>query len=64
MHVSRSDRDFSIITFQPLPDLRVTWLACGIHSFLNNLKIDMICGMKEASGSENPLEINSLLLSI
>jgi hypothetical protein len=57
MHVSRSDPDFSILTFRSLPDMRATMPASGIHCFLNNLKIDMICGMKEANGSKNILEI-------
>ena len=57
MHASRSDPDFSIFTFQPLPDIRVTSPAWGIYSFLDNLKIGMICGMKEVNGSGNLLEI-------
>jgi hypothetical protein len=57
MHVSRSDPDFSIIIFQPLLDMRVTMLASVIHCFLDNLKIDMICGMKETNGSGYPLRI-------
>jgi len=57
MHVSRSDPDFSVITFQLLPDMRATTPALGIPCLLNNLKIDRICGMKETNGSENPLEI-------
>jgi hypothetical protein len=57
MHVSRSDPDCSIITFQPLPDMRALMLALGIPCFLNNPKIDMICGMKEMNGCGNLLEI-------
>lgn len=57
MHVSRSDPDFSIITFQPLPDMQATLPALGIHCFLNNLKIDMICGMKETNDSRRRLRV-------
>jgi type IV secretory pathway TraG/TraD family ATPase VirD4 len=57
MHVSRSDPDFSIMTFQSLPAMRVKMPALGIHSFLNNLKIDMIYGMKETNGYEYLSEI-------
>jgi hypothetical protein len=56
MHVSRSDPDFSINTFQPSPDMRAL-PALGIHCFLNNMKIDRICGKRETNGSENLLEI-------
>jgi hypothetical protein len=57
MHVSRSDPDFSIIIFQPLHDLQATMPALGLPCFLNNLKIDMIYGMKETGGLKNLLEI-------
>lgn len=53
MHVSRSDPDFSIITFQPLSDMRATMPVLEIPCFPNNLKIDMICRMKKMNGSEN-----------
>ena len=53
MHVSRLGPDFSINILQLSPVMQAALPACGILSLLDNLKIDMIYGMKEMNGYKN-----------
>ena len=57
MHVSRLGPDFSINILQLSPVMQAALPACGILSLLDNLKIDMIDGMKEMNGYKNCQEI-------
>ena len=57
MHVSRLGPDFSINILQLSPVMQAALPACGILSLLDNLKIDMINGMKEMNGYKNCQEI-------
>ena len=57
MHVSRLGPAFSINILQLSPVMQAALPACGILSLLDNLKIDMIYGMKEMNGYKNCQEI-------
>jgi hypothetical protein len=57
MHVSRLGSDFSINILHLSPVMQTSLPACGILSLLDNLKIDMIYGMKEMNGYKNCQEI-------
>ena len=50
MHVSRLGPDFSINILQLSPVMQAALPICGILILLDNLKIDMIYGMKEMNG--------------
>jgi hypothetical protein len=47
MHVSRLGTDLSINILQLSPVMQAALPVCGILSLLDNLKIDIIYGMKE-----------------
>jgi hypothetical protein len=57
MHVSRLGSDFSINILQLSPVMQAALPACGILRLLDNLNIDMICGMKEMNGYKDCQEI-------
>jgi hypothetical protein len=57
MHVSRLGPDFSINILQLSPVMQAALPVCGILSLLDNLKIDMIYGMKETNGYKYCQEI-------
>ena len=57
MHVSRLGPHFSINILQLSPVMQTALPACGILSLLDNLKIDMIYGIKEMNGYKNCQEI-------
>ena len=57
MHVSKFGPDFSINIIQLSPVMQAALPACGILSLLDNLKIDMIYGMKEMNGYKYCQEI-------
>ncbi len=61
MHVSRLGPDCSITIPQLSPVMQAALPVCGIFSLLDNLKIDMIYGMKEMNGYKTVKRLSILL---
>jgi hypothetical protein len=60
MHVSRPSPDISINIPSLSPAMQPALPGCGIITFLENLKIDMIYREKERRGCKNCQEIMHL----
>ena len=61
MHVSRLGPNCSINIPQLSPVMQAALPVCGIFSLLDNLKIDMIYGMKEMNGYKTVKRLSILL---